>query len=288
MLSSSASRIRMARWSVIATALIAAVILAAWSFMRDELPVVATIPQSIPITPITESITPVTGTINKEPQPSAKSADPVSDSSALAAQTFKSFARHTSLRVINPDTLGLAAPVVELLQLTPTQAQGVDQSVRRFIERLQSQELAHAYISVDADGNEEIVVSAFDKTPLINGLQNEVSKNVNPDVAALIAERIPFDYSLGVTNSQMRLSITTGDDEVERVSFTRSVLRPDAVDDKTPIAVQGFAPGLTINFSPTNIITTTRPIRNGLDPRYAHLFRAENVLPRRAETGPKK
>ncbi|MHA3770073.1 hypothetical protein ACXR0O_00885 [Verrucomicrobiota bacterium sgz303538] len=196
----------------------------------------------------------------------------------------KAFAREKRLPVLDSETLGLDSSVIELLELTPMQVEHINESLRRFLQRLQSEELTHAFVSVDPNGNEEIVVSAFDRSPLVKQLQTEISEKSIPDIADFLTGQLPYDSTLAVTDAEIRVAIETGDDGADRVSFTRRLRRSDAVDDKTPIVVDGRGTifgDVKVQFSPTDIVTTKRLLGGGISPRLTHLFTAASSLPRR-------
>ena len=78
------------------------------------------------------------------------------------------------------------------------------------------EEVAHASVVVGPHGDEEIVVSAFDRGKLVSRLRDEISKNVDADVAAFIADQLVFDNTLAIANAEIRVAIETGDDGADR------------------------------------------------------------------------
>lgn len=198
------------------------------------------------------------------------------------AKRLQSFARNSSLQLIDSQSLLLSSAVIDLLQLTPTQVQGINDSLRVFMGRLRSNELAHAYVSVGAGGDEEIVVSPFDRGAIVNSLRNEISSKAGADIGGFFAEQITFDGTLAVVNAEMRVAIETGDDGADRITFQRKIQSPQARDEKTPFTVGG------VRFSATNTLTSAELLGKDIDPRIKHLFAAEKNLPRRAEIPPLK
>lgn len=194
----------------------------------------------------------------------------------------KAFAREKRLPVLDSETLGLDKSLIELLELTPTQVERINESLGRFLQSLRSEELAHAFVSVDPNGNEEIVVSAFDRSPLVKQLQTEISVKRTPDIADLLIGQLPYDSTVAVVDAEIRVAIETGDDGADRVCFTRRLRRADAVDEKTPIVSRGGIFGdVGVRFSPTNIVTTKGLLGGGIPPRLTHLLTAASSLPRR-------
>lgn len=202
------------------------------------------------------------------------------EGSRSPAKRLRSFARNSNLQLIDSQSLLLSKAVIDLLELTPQQAQGINDSFRMFLERLRSNELIHAYVSVSANGNEEIVVSPFDRSALVMLLRNEISSKAGADVGAFFAEQLAFDGTLAVVNAEMRVAVETGSDGADRVTFKRKIQNPQAPDEKTPYTVGG------VRFAATNTITTAGLLGSDIGPRLKHLFAAEKNLPRRAEIAP--
>ncbi len=197
-----------------------------------------------------------------------------SDASAVAAEKFTWFAKQSNLQVFDSSTLSLNPGCAELLGLSFEDRLAVELRLKEFMDRLKAAELAQAFVSVTPNGDETIIVPAFDRHNIIERLRTDVSKAVNPDVGDFLANRIGFDMPAATANEVMSLGIETGDDGAERVVVSFSVLRRDAVDAKTPI-VDGH-----VNFSPLGRIHTKSLLGSGFDPRFKHLFQAAKTLPR--------
>ncbi len=195
----------------------------------------------------------------------------------------KSYAREKRLPVLDSESLDLDSSLIELLELTPTQVAAINDSLRSFMQSLRTHELSHAFVSVDPSGNEEIIVSAFDRGPLIKQLQAEISAKGIPDIADFLVGQLPFDSTLAVADAEMRVAMETGEDGAERVSFTRRLRRSDAMDDTTPIVSRGGIFGnVSVRFSPTDLVTSQGLLEKGISPRLRHLFTAAPSLPRSA------
>ena len=197
-------------------------------------------------------------------------------------ERLKSFAREKRLPVVDCESLGLNISIVELLKLTPTQVENINESFRSFMQSLRSEELAHAFVSVSPNGDEEIVVSAFDRSPLMKRLRAEVSGKSTPDIADFLADQLPYDTTVAVADAEIRVGIETGDDGADRMCFSRRIRRSDAVDDKTPVVMRGGIFGdVDVRFSPTDLVTSKGLLAKGIGPRLSHFFAATPSLPRR-------
>lgn len=197
-------------------------------------------------------------------------------------ERVKSYAREKRLPVVDSESLGLDIFIIELLKLATTQVEDINESFRSFIHSLRSAELAHAFVSVSPNGNEEIVISAFDRSSLIKRFQAEVSRKGTPDIADFLADQLPYDGTLAVVDAEIRVGIETGDDGADRVCFSRRIRRSDAVDDHTPVVMRGGIFGdVDVRFSPTDLVTTKGLLGKEISPRLEHLFAAAHSLPRR-------
>ena len=90
------------------------------------------------------------------------------------------------------------------MELPPEQVQSVNSVIERFLDRLRAQEIAHAYVSVDPNGNEQIVVRPFDRTKIVEAFRNELQTAGGSDVAQFLANRATFDATLAAGNWEMR------------------------------------------------------------------------------------
>jgi hypothetical protein len=198
-------------------------------------------------------------------------------------ERLKSFAREKRLPVVDCESLGLDISIVELLKLTPTQVELINESFRSFMQSLRSEELVHAFVCERPNGNEEIVISAFDRSALMKRFRTEVSRKGTPDIAGFLADQLPYDATLAVANAEIRVWIESGDDGADRVCFSRRIRRSDAVDDQTPVVMRGGIFGdQDVRFAPTDLLTSKGLLGKEISPRFRHLFAAAPSLPRRS------
>jgi len=188
---------------------------------------------------------------------------------------WTSVARSSTLQVLKADTLTLNPAVADLLGLTPGETQELSNAITRLMGKLRSAERANAYISVGADGGEEIVVPPFDRSSLVNQFRSEVGSRVSSEVAEFVSAQMTYDRKLSIRNSEVRLYIQRGADGLDRMVLTQESLRKDAVDAQTPIKSGLF------NIAPTLKVTTSVPVGSGQDSRYDHLFSSVEWLPKR-------
>lgn len=212
---------------------------------------------------------------------------PLADLSALPADApapidrMRAYAREKRLAVVHSESLGLDPLLIELLKLTPAQVEEVDRTLRSLLEGLRSAELAHAFVSAGANGDEEIVVGAFDGSSLIEQFRADLAREGTRELADFLADQLPFDGTLAVADAEIRVGIETGEDGADRVCFSRRLRRSEAVDDHTPVVMSGGIFGdLEVRFSATDFITTKGLLGRWTSPRLEHLFKAAPSLPR--------
>jgi hypothetical protein len=186
-------------------------------------------------------------------------------------ESAKSIARNTRLNVVQADSTGIRVndAMATLLGLTSSQTQQLNEAVGTFITRLQAEELRYAYVTVNTDGSEEIVVPPFDRTKTIETLRAELSSHLSPQIAELVEERIRFDPTLAVGNREMRAYIETGNDGATREVFVRKV-------ETGPTTFEGK------EFFSVQTLRSHALVRGEYRFRTRHLFTAIDQLPRKA------
>ncbi len=194
---------------------------------------------------------------------------------AAPAVKIKSYARTIHLQIVDPKDLSLSKMVSELLDLNSTQVEHVNGSLARFVERLRQEEVVHASIVMGPNGGEEIVIAAFDRGKLVRALRDEVSTSVDSDVASFIADQLAFDGTLAIANAETRVAIQSAADGADRLSFTRQIQQPEAVDEYTPYSQGGIV------FAATSTHITEGLLEPTILSRFSHLFAAEQELRRR-------
>lgn len=186
-------------------------------------------------------------------------------------------------------TLAVHASTIAVLGLTPNQAHALNASLGTFFNRLRAEEVKHAYVKVNADGSEEIVVPAFDRKELIDALTIELDESLGHGIADFVNERLPNDSTLAAGNFEMRSYTEKGKDGKDREAFERT-LASKPVQISVPVA-RGASEERMIWTAPTVKLTTWSSRRDGDDHdfRMRHLWAAIYQLPRRGvETGSKQ
>lgn len=187
---------------------------------------------------------------------------------------LRAIAKHTYLSLLDSGSLAINQAVVDLLGLNSKQTEELNQILKHLLGSIETEELAHAYVTTTERG-EEIVVAAFDRSPLIEDFRGKVAAKLGKDVGDFVAEQCPFDHCLAIDESEMRLYIEPADDGLDRVVFEHRMRDRDAVDSKTPFMRHG------IRFAPTHPVTVKALLGQGVKPRYNRLFSAAATLPRR-------
>lgn len=189
-------------------------------------------------------------------------------------QRLQALARETGLQLISPESLQLSAAAIHLLELNPTEVEALNKLLASFLESLRTQEILHAFVTPSLSG-EEIVVAAFDRSPLVNSFRDKVAAATDPAIGSFIAEQMVFDRTLAIGNSELKLHIETGADGLDRVFFKQFAQRLDALDSETPIRNGKFL------MSPNYELQSVRLLGKTVNSRYQHLFSAVDTLPRR-------
>lgn len=215
------------------------------------------------------------GDSRKEP-PAATTGGQAPSPKAEEPTKGQSIAQRTRLQLLDSSSLSLSKGAIALLDLTPAQSKELNQELGGFIERLRAAELKNAYVFVKSDGSEEIVVSPFDRGPLLNDFRASVAAKVGENVADICAKQMPYDSTLAVENAEMRVYIEKGVDHQDTVVFERKVRRREVEDSMGPM------PSMKPRAKTANFINKV-PVDQGFNIRYRHLFDAENTLPRKTE-----
>ncbi len=193
------------------------------------------------------------------------------------SENWHFIARQTDLQVVSA-SLTIHEDVIKLLGLSSAQAQHLNEMLASFVERLRSEEISHAYVSVSRAGEEEIVVPGFpvfDRTDILTRFRDEVASKLGADIGAFIAEEISWDNTLAVGNFELRLRVERGDDALDRLVVTREVRAPEQWGSLS-VTPDGFK----VNHGATVRMTATSILQLGIDPRYTHLLSAMQTLPK--------
>jgi hypothetical protein len=194
---------------------------------------------------------------------------PHSETDTIAKANSVALATH--LQLISRE-LQVNEAAISALKLTETQGKQFKDAITHFVDQLKHEELAHAYVETMADGGEQIVVPAFERARVIQTLETELSDIFGPEIAGFVKGRLPFDATLAVNDSEMRVYVETGNDGVEREIFERKVRGK-------PVVLRGQ------EFDMMYKEKTRSLIRGKFSKRNEHLFAAIGTLPRRQEKG---
>ena len=191
---------------------------------------------------------------------------------------------HVQLISTESGTLAVNGATIAMLGLSPNQAHQLNASLGKFFNRLRDEEVKHAYVTVSADGSEEIVVPAFDRKELIDALMTELDESLGPAIADFVNDRLLYDWNLAAGNFEMRSYIQKGNDGKDREVFERTT-----ASKPQPIKLPGMSPERTVFSAPTQKNRTNIPLRDDHYFRARHLWAAIYQLPRRdPETGSKE
>ncbi len=181
--------------------------------------------------------------------------------------------------IITIDSKGfsLNEATVALLELTPEQAKVLEASIRKLLDQLCVEELAHAYVSTNEKGDEQIVVPAFDRTQFIETLRADPASQLGTVIADFVNERLPYDDYLAVRNSEIRAYIEQGSDGKDREVFERTA---------SSRVHEGQVPGFAekVRTSGVTKFRTLSFLKDEFNFRTRHLWDAKDRLPRREES----
>lgn len=222
---------------------------------------------------------PVIEKVLATPLPDARMLLPISPRNDNALEKWKMIAKETGMSLVGPTSLRVSKSAVALMELSPDEERHLNEAITGFVARLQAEELSRAYISVDKNGNEQIVVPPFDRKPLIESLRTDLSSRIGDSVANFVDHLIPFDGAIAAGNWEIRTYIETlkpsgpfNVDAMEFEVFDRSV----AVQPKI---ILGAESSKELRLSTKKAITQPRT----LNLRTAHLWGALDKMPRRLD-----
>lgn len=190
--------------------------------------------------------------------------------SDMRLERWKLIMNENRLTLISSGSLRLSEAAVALMELSPEQAQSVNLVIEKFLDRLRAEEIAHAYVSVDKDGNEQIVVRPFDRTKMIEAFRNELQTAGGAEVARFIADRSTSNSTLAAGNWEMR-AYREQTQAGEKEAFERTLEAPVST-----YKGRAMPPDLKLVSKSTV----------GLQTRIRHLFAAMDQLPRVVENPP--
>lgn len=226
---------------------------------------------------------------------------PISLTDGPQLQKLTMLGRTTSLQILDRDSMLLSANTAAMLELPAEKVNQINKLLRTFTDKLYAAEIAHAHVEVYKDFGEEIVVDAFDRNELLNTLKLNVGNVTNTAIATFIYDRLSHDYELGATNTDIRASIETPDDGINRITFSRYILSEKAFSpdvqihtlDRESMFKIGPDGKRVLKFSPSELSPTTRTVTTSLlkdkvPIRIRALFDAADQLPRKEMTGERK
>lgn len=202
----------------------------------------------------------------KPTMPTSEAAKSVSSTKSVERWTL--IKKENMLPLISFDSLRLTDAAAALMELQPEQARSVNLAIDRFLDRLRAEEIAHAYVSVDPNGNEQIVVRPFDRTKMIEAFRNELQTAAGTDVAQFLGNQATSNPTLAAGNLEMRAYVEhtpTGEDQE---FFVRTLETPINTIDGRDLPPR---------------IRMTSKLTLGTGTRIQHLFAAMNQLPRVVE-----
>jgi hypothetical protein len=122
-------------------------------------------------------------------------------------ERWRTIAKGTALPLVSPLSLALGEGVIGLLELNPTEVKGLNEDLAAFVELLRAAEKRNAYVQVGSDGSEELVVTSFDRGPLIKQFRKAVEQRLGKNVADFCAEQMLYDRCLALGNAEVRIFI---------------------------------------------------------------------------------
>lgn len=213
----------------------------------------------------------LTGTIDEKsklPTPGGAK----SGSSSKSIERWTLIMKENSLPLISSGSLRLTEAATALMELSPEQEQSVNLAIERFLDRLRAEEIAHAYVSADPNGNEQIVVRPFDRTETIKAFRHELQAAGGPEVAQFLGEQAAFSPALAAGNWEMRAYVEHTSDGKDMDVFVRT--------RDTPVYT-----GSVRNLPPQERVISKTSL--GSQTRIRHLFAAMDQLPRESMPLPK-
>ena len=125
-------------------------------------------------------------------------------------ERLRVLASHSAFQLIDTQSLELKEIVRDLLELTPEQAKTLQDSVSSLLDDVRAEELKNAYVRVKSDGSQEVVVTPFDRGPLLEKFRASLASTLGSDVADFCAGEALFDRTLAVGNKEVRIYTLRG------------------------------------------------------------------------------
>ncbi len=201
--------------------------------------------------------------------PAKGAAKSVSSSESVAKWT--QMMNEKEIPLISFYSLHLTEEAVALMELPPEQAQEVNRAIEKFLRKLRAEEIANAYVSIDASGKEQIVVPPFDRKKIIEAFRNELRTVAGAGVEQFLGKQATFNRQLIAGNWEMRAYVEQQPSGEYKEVFVYTTQAPSRTIDGVKLA-------------PSEKNTVTSSV--GILVRPRHLFAAKNELPRVAETHP--
>jgi hypothetical protein len=174
---------------------------------------------------------------------------------------WEAVAREKNPPFVDSKSMALNDAVVALLEITPAETELLNAARGHFIDKLRTLEIENAHVLEKKDGSEVIVVSPFDRRPLLNEFRASVAAKLGNEIAKLCADMMQYDATLALENAEMRVHIEKHLRHGDEVVFKRQYR----------------------NRKNTFIYIEHLPLDGEVGVRNDHLFSAKPGLPRKTE-----
>lgn len=216
------------------------------------------------------------------------------DFTSVQSQKLAEAVKLGKIPLLDSSTLTLNRNAAVLLEIPLEKIELINSHIKNYTAKLFAAEIANAHIEINGEIGEEIVVAAFDRTKLLEGLRLDISETISPAFGAFLFERFAHDRELGATNTEIRASIESNQNGSDRIVYKRTVLKNEAYSPDIPLQSESpltrptqrgpdgkIVPPPFIDDSPISTVVTKLLVRDNTPIRLRHLFDAIDKLPRK-------
>ena len=208
-------------------------------------------------------------------------------------ERLRVLAAHGAFQLLEPNSLELKEVARDLLELTPEQANMLQDGISTLLDDVRAGELKNAYVRVKSDGAQEVIVAPFDRGPLLRKFRETLATMIGSDEADFCAREALYDNTLAVGNKEVRIyslrGPSKGDLMFAKIGSGESAQYAERMKDRER---------LMISRSMYRRNSVQKPEWNGeagppyegvlsnnadYGPRYRHLQEAMARLPRKTE-----
>ena len=208
-------------------------------------------------------------------------------------ERLRVLAAHSAFQLIQPQSLELKEVVRDLLELTPEQANVLQDGISTLLDDVRAEELKNAYVRVKSDGSQEVVVAPFDRGPLLRKFRETLAPTIGSDEADFCAREALYDSTLAVGNKEVRIYTLRGPSKTETMAamsgYEQSAQYAERMKDRERLMISRGVYNRNSLHKPEwegeagPPFGGVLPSTTDYGPRYRHLQEAMARLPRKTE-----